>query len=362
MFKYKQIFFLIAYPTKDAGSIKEYFINNSEEFISFHYFPGYSNDFTYIEKYQKGKKIWQKSFTFYKGKNRLIKNISDYIYFSYTLLFIAQRRSYIITNAPIYCLLSSFFSLLKSFKFVLWIADYYPQKAFPMNIYHKIVEYYNRNLLYILYLSPPLQKIYSKYRSKDKFKRMVPLGIKREDYSKKRLPKVKLIIGFIGIIREQQGLNLALRFLQNEEDCTLEIVGDGYKLQYYKSLAKKLGVDKKVRFYGRVDDVSAVFSKWDIGIALYEEDEMNLSYYCEPTKIKHYLSYGIPVITTRTTYFSDELASSHAGEVIDENVEALKKSIKTIRSNYKKYLNGVESLVSKYEYETWYDKNLKFLK
>jgi len=361
MARYKKIFFLTADPTKNAGSIKEYFIENTEDFIAFHFFPSYTNEFSYTEHYKNGKKIFYKVFKHYTGGNRFVKNIIDFSAFSYTLLFIVKRGSFIIVNAPIYCFFSSIFSILKSFQYVLWIGDYYPQKKFPMNIYHKIVDYYNNQLPYVLYLSPPINKIYANKRDKTKFSKMVPLGIKRE-ISLKHASNIKNIrLGFIGIIREQQGLELVFKFLQQSNNCRLDVVGDGYRLPYYKGLAKKLGINNKVTFHGRVDDISTMFSQWDIALALYEESKMNLSFYCEPTKIKHYLSYGLPVITTKTTYFYKELEEMHAGIVVDESVKSLEIAINKILKNYDHYKRGVEGLVNKYEYSSWYDKRLSFL-
>lgn len=361
MRKYNSIFFLTADPTKNAGSIKDYFINNSEDFVAFHFFPSYTNNSSYIEYYRNGEKLFCKIFNMNFGKNRIIKNLLDFCAFSYTLLFVVKRGTFIIVNAPLYCFFSGFFSFVKSFHYILWIGDYYPQKKFPMNIYHSIVDYYNNRLPYVLYLSPPLRKIYESKRSQNKFSKMIPLGIKNEKLGKLTRKGKKIRLGFIGIIREQQGLELIFEFLQGSHNCILDVIGDGYKLPYYKSLAKKMGISEKVTFYGRIEDVSLVFSKWDIALALYEESEMNLSYYCEPTKIKHYLSYGLPVITTKTTYFHKELEKFGAGIVIGESTESLDLAVRKIIQNYNQYGSGVKELVSKYDYQSWYDKRFSFL-
>lgn len=361
MRKYKSIFFLTADPTKNAGSIKEYFIHNSEDFVAFHFFPSYTKNFSYIEYYKDGEKLFSKIFKLHLGENRLIKNLIDFCAFSYTLLFVVKRGSFIIVNAPLYCFFSGLFSFVKSFHFILWIGDYYPQKKFPMNIYHGIVDYYNSRLPYVLYLSPPLKKIYKSKRGQAKFSKMIPLGIKNEKIDDHTHKGKKIRLGFIGIIRDQQGLELAFKFLQSSQNCILDVIGEGYKLPYYKSLAKKMGISKKVMFYGRVEDITILFSEWDMALALYEESEMNLSYYCEPTKIKHYLSYGLPVITTKTTYFHKELEKFGAGIVIDESIESLDLAIKKIAQNYYQYEKGAKALVSKYDYQAWYDKHFSFL-
>lgn len=360
--KYNNIFFCTAHPTKNMGNVKEYFIKNSQNFVAFHFFLGYATDPSYVEKYSQGKKVFEKKFSFYKGKNKLIQNILNYLYFSYTLLAYVNRGSFLLINAPIYCFLNSIFSFLKGFTYILWIGDYYPDKKFPMNLYHKFVEFYNKRMHYVLYVSPPVAKIYEKHGiDNKKFRKTISLGIKKEYHQRRNVKKKNITLGFIGIIRLQQGLDLCFSYLQKTDNCRFEVVGDGYYLQYYKQMAKDLGIQEKVKFYGRVDDISSIVKKWDIGVALYEKKDSNLSIYCEPTKIKNYLSFGIPVITTGTTYFSKEIKEYKAGCVIEENVDSLDKAIREIKENNGSYIKGVDFLVDKYEYTSWYGEQFKFL-
>lgn len=363
MMKYKSIFFCTAHPTKDMGGVKQYFIKNSDFFVTFHFFLGFSTDAPYMEKYQGGKKIYERKFSFYKGKNKLIQNILNYLYFSFILIRHVKRDSFLLINAPIYCFLNSFFRLMKGFKYVLWIGDYYPDKRFPMNFYHKMVNFYNEHIPYVLYVSPPLKKIYLSKTSQIKnFRKTSPLGIIKNLKKTHMLPNKDITLGFIGIIRMQQGLDLAFSYLKQVENCKLEIIGDGYYLKHYKQLAKKLGIEDKVIFYGRVDDISSVIARWDIGIALYENTKDNLSVYCEPTKIKNYLSYGLPVVTTETTYFYKEIQAFKAGCIVKEDTDSLDKAIRQIKGKYDEYLIGVQALVDKYEYMSWYDKQFDFLR
>ena len=96
-------------------------------------------------------------------------------------------------------------------------------------------------------------------------------------------------------------------------------------------------------------------------MALYENTSDNVSKYCEPVKIKDYLEYGLPVITTKTTYMHKEIEKFHAGEVIDENVGSLKKAIDKIAKNYSLYEDGINQILNKYEYKKWYTKSFSFL-
>lgn len=359
--KYNSIFLVNADPIKNAGFFKEYFINNTQNFVSFHFFPAYSSKTSYMEKYINGDLVLTKELDGYKGDQVFIKSVFNYIAFVYTLILQVKRGSYLITNAPIYCNGSSLFKKIKSINYILWLGDYYPDNSFPMNIYNRILGNFNRSFKYVIYLNPRLKDVYYNKKTSKSDGKVISLGIKKMYSRKNTALGKKTRVGFIGIIRKQQGLDLFFKFLVNNENCKLEVVGDGYHLQFYKHLARKLKIQNKVKFYGSVEDLSKVFKKWDIGIALYENTEYNLSKYAEPTKIKDYLSYGLPVITTGTTYFSKEISDFNAGQVINESTEELDKAIDDIVKNYKKYLEGVDRLVNKYEYSNWYDEMFKFI-
>ena len=112
--KYGNVLFCTADPTKNAGNIRDYFIQNSDRFIGFHFFPGYSSEHTYIEVFEFGKKIQKKQFKWYHGRNNILKNTFDYFNFCYTLLFVVKRDSFIIVNAPFFCTLYFLFEFLNS--------------------------------------------------------------------------------------------------------------------------------------------------------------------------------------------------------------------------------------------------------
>ena len=247
---------------------------------------------------------------------------------------------------------------------VFWIGDFFPSYKGAMKIYNWLVNHYNKNLHYVLYVSPPIQNIYLNSLSKDelkgKYRELVPFGFNQE-LIKKSAPK-KLKLGFIGVLRKMQGLDLVFEFLsKSKSDISIDSVGQGQHLDYYKRIVKNMKLTKKVKFYGHVEDISPIAANWDIGVALYENTEDNYSIYCEPTKIKNYLSLGLPVITTKAIYLHKEITKFHAGEVVEENVDSLSLAVQKIVSHYESYLKGVAAIGRKYEYENWYDRKFKFL-
>ena len=81
-------------------------------------------------------------------------------------------------------------------------------------------------------------------------------------YKKYTLPKNKPIITYIGRLDAEKHLPVLLkafvRVLASEPETHLLIVGDGTESNNLKSLAKHLGVDKKISFTGKVSDEDLV--------------------------------------------------------------------------------------------------------
>lgn len=369
MAKYQNIYFAISEPTKNIGNVRNYFIENTVSLTTFHFSHGYLDRQSYFEKYKNGERILRKTFPRYTGNNKFIKLILNYIYLYGVLFLYAEQKSFVIVDNPFFCFLSTVPSFFKKSTFIFLIGDYFPEHTGLMWLYNKMADFYNQHSSHVVYLSPPIEEIYTHKLVREypdnAFRAQISLGIVRKfnTIKKRMLNSHAIKLGFIGVLRQGQGLDLVFRYLQeNSHTCTLEVIGEGYALHFYKHLAKQLGISDQVVFRGFIDNPEAIIRTWDIGLALYEDRADNFSRYCEPTKIKEYLSYGLPVITTKATYFNTEIQTYGAGKVIEENVRSLSGAIDTIEREYSAYCRGVENIVNTYAYEQWYDKRFEFLR
>lgn len=189
--------------------------------------------------------------------------------------------------------------------------------------------------------------------------KVIPIGTNpKKKISAKSFDK-QIVVGFLGVVKESQGLDLffdcAKQINKKFPRLRLEIIGSGPDEEHFKMRAKKAPVP--VVFHGFVRtnaEIEHIQSAWHIGIALYAPDESNVSYYTDTSKIKGYLSLGIPVIATNV-FSSFEVVEQKAGIIIDYHKKReLVQAIEKILGNYRHHQKQALLLAKKYHYKRIY--------
>lgn len=133
----------------------------------------------------------------------------------------------------------------------------------------------------------------------------------------------KFLIGYVGVIGEQEGIDLLLDsfklLLEERSDVQLAIVGGGTSLDSLKTYCASLGIEDHVDFYGRVDDdiLLEVLNTADICVNPDKPTEMNnLS---TMNKIMEYMALKKPIVQfdLKEGRFSAQKASLYASDVND---------------------------------------------
>lgn len=99
----------------------------------------------------------------------------------------------------------------------------------------------------------------------------------QEKYKKNR----KYLVGYVGVIGEQEGLDLLLEsighIVAKRTDIQFAIIGSGTELEKIKTMALEMGLSHFVDFYGRVDDATMVdvLNSCDICVNPDRPTEMN---------------------------------------------------------------------------------------
>lgn len=187
-------------------------------------------------------------------------------------------------------------------------------------------------------VSPRISEGRKKYLGIDNRKyaqKTVPIGI--EKITRKKSFKVNHRLIFIGHLLEKQGLQLVIdsfpNILKKVPDLKLTIIGGGEFENELMKQVKRLKLENCVDFLGWIDNrerISTEMQKSDMGIACYKPEKnklTNFTYYADPTKIKDYLSYGLPVLTTNVPYNAYEIHSAGCGFIVEYRKEDIEKAI-----------------------------------
>lgn len=118
----------------------------------------------------------------------------------------------------------------------------------------------------------------------------------QEQYKKGR----NFLVGYVGVIGVQEGLDLLLEsvkyLVSKRNDVQFAIVGGGTSLEDIKQMAKEMGVEEYVDFYGRVSDqmLLDVLNSCDVCVNPDKPTEMNnLS---TMNKIMEYMAMKKPIV------------------------------------------------------------------
>jgi glycosyltransferase involved in cell wall biosynthesis len=188
---------------------------------------------------------------------------------------------------------------------------------------------------------------------------VVPIGTNPVNTLKKRTQHpLKLV--FFGVLKKSQGLDMVFdaadTIIRRYPNAELHIIGTGPDMEHFQQRAQTSPLSTTFHGYvARESDIRARIASCDIGLALYIPDVSNVSFYTDPSKIKAYLSSGVPVIMTDVLTFSQEIASHSAGKVISHgNLKQLTSAITTIAKHHKAYAKHALSLAHEYTYNRIY--------
>lgn len=379
MKRYESIIYVNFAPYENAGRILDFLVDNFSLVILF------SFDFHELKNYQSNRiKVFR--------NRKMIKEIKlfklptpEFLLFI-TLPFIAflialQTMWYVVKFKRIYGKFNIYLTvnaftawvgnILRDLglvnKTIFWVWDYYPP-GYPdwrikiaRFIYWNFDKMSTKSSSSVIFLNERLEALRKEIGVLPKNKKYPTVQIGTNP-NRMQFPKIK-IIGHIGVLKKSQGLDLFfdnLKFIiQKIPDVKVEIVGSGPDEQHFKTRAKAF---PNVKFYGFIEEenrVEKIIKKWSVGLATYIPDKSNEAYWTDPSKIKLYISQGVPVITTAISGFSDEIRKNEAGIVIDYfNPEDLVSAISIILKNQTKFKNNAYNLSRKYDYRILYKKLL----
>jgi glycosyltransferase involved in cell wall biosynthesis len=127
----------------------------------------------------------------------------------------------------------------------------------------------------------------------------------------------KLVIGFVGFVREWHRLDTIIRLLTGAEfaDVVLLVVGDGPARAELESLAMGIGVVERVQFAGLVEreNLLSYMSAFDIAL------QPSVVPYASPLKIFEYMAMGLAIVAPDTPNIREILVDGETAVLVQQD-------------------------------------------
>ncbi len=166
---------------------------------------------------------------------------------------------------------------------------------------------------------------------------VVPVGVWRKDIAPHNTKFDAHRIVFVGHLLKKQGVDNVLKALsmvvKRVDDVTVLIIGGGEEERALRQLAGKLHIDTHVEFTGWIwdqDEIRRALLGCAFAVATYDPQgakEDNFTYYADPTKIKTYLSCGLPVVITDVPHNAGDLVARGCALVVDYDETSTAKAL-----------------------------------
>lgn len=364
-FLYKSIF--VYSSLQFCGHVEEYFVQNSEKLVVYVVMPRLKNKFNLLRIYKEGKLVEEKRVL--SSENIFLYYLSWYFHYLYFIFkyFSRNEKFYVFTGHPISLFGMSLQKLFRpNIKYAYWIGDYFPKKGILLRAYEWIKKYYNDKVSFACYLSDNINKVMNGKVVNQANRKTVMWGV-RPIKIKRSIDNNTFVILFIGLIKDSQGLEFLLHFLQEHSVYKLNIIGicDQRLYNKYQSLIKEYKIQNQVFFPNRFftdDELIDIAKTCHVGIALYNTDKDNPTYYTDPGKVKAYAELRLPIIMSNVSSIAAYIKKFGCGEVIVREDKELAEALLKIKNNYRSYMNGLKKFNEYFYYESYYDKGFKFLK
>ena len=362
---YKNIF--IYSSLQSTGNAEKYFSAHTEELVVLVLTTRFDPNGNLLRVYKNGTLSEERSIKFFT------RNIFLYYFFWYvnyiTIIlryFTNKEKVIVISWHPISFFGMYFQKKLINIDFVFWNGDYFPPVKLSLVLYEKLKKHYNSKVKYAIYQSDLINEKMNGKVLHTHFRKTLPWGIIPRNIQRAMNPK-KFTLLFVGVVRESQGLEFLFEFLKHHQEYSLKVLGicTNELYQKYIKIMKRNNIERQVFFPNRFfsdKELEKESKTCQIGIAVYDIDRRNATYYTDPGKVKTYASLGLPIVMTNVSAIVPNIKKFACGRVIKKEYNELEQALLDIKMHYKKYLEGLEKFNKYFYYETYYKSRFRFLK
>jgi len=337
-----------------AHALTDYFIGKNIQGLSRILLPLASQRNVYVSEYKRNRKDLLKL----KEKNTLSRRINlgplDYVIDMFqTIVFVISKEKFdtYIGFDALNCLSGLLLKKLgKVSKVVFYSIDFVPirfSNKLLNSLYHEIEIYCVKYADQVWNVSPRIAQGREKFLhlSASRYhQQVVPVGVWNNQIKKRSLGQIKQHqVLFMGHVLEKQGVQEVIACLPSVikalPDFHFLIVGGGEYLTNLQKQVKDFSLEEYVTFTGWINDrkkIDEMMSESAVAIATYKPEKKqlyNFTYYADPTKLKDYLSAGLPIILTDISYNAQEIAIKKCGILVQYDKNEIAKAILTLLKN-----------------------------
>lgn len=190
---------------------------------------------------------------------------------------------------------------------------------------------------------------------------LVPNGVFLDLLGKVSFKKIyKKSLFYAGYISKEHGLQAVIKLLP-KFNISLVVAGGGEYENELKQLVKKLKLESKVKFLGKIkhEEVIEKLKEFSgFGLAPYNNSN-EWTKYCDPVKVKEYLSCFVPVIISDVPEVAHLVKKKKLGFVYESEkdlLEIIKLVIKMKPDEYRELLNNIENIRESFDLKMIYEK------
>jgi hypothetical protein len=356
-FPYKNLIIQGSFQT--VGHTDEYFIRRTHHLIIMYSMPRMQKHTNDIYIYEKGRLI--KTLHKAGSSNPFLHYLYWLSAYWFVLLTLCKKEEQWVVFAghPIFFFFMSLQKLVRHIRFAYWIGDYFPENDWKIRLYERLKKHYHDVIPKTYYISDRINALMNGGTIQNSFNRKTVAWGMKPTYIRKKDLRLNYL-AFIGVIKPSQNIEAILEYLYKNPSWNLKLIGVCEKDYYRKlkhiilgySLGQRVWLPNKFIPEHRL---KMEFENCLIGLALYNTDKTQFTWYADPGKIKTYLEFGMAVIMTDSSSIAKDIISFHCGEVM--RGRPLGYYVRKIISNYSYYQKGVRDITCHYEYSKYYDEH-----
>lgn len=246
-----------------------------------------------------------------------------------------------------------------------WNIDYSPRrfKNSLLNlIYGKIDKFACKHSnLHVDISLPALNQRFLNYELEKRNSIIMPVGVWEKDIIEcTKINWFNKELLFIGNLTQNQDILLLLKsfkcILQNFPNCKLHIIGSGPQLKEIQAfISKNKDVGKSVLLHGELRDqeISKIAAVCCVAFAIYSESRHSFSNFSDSSKIKQYLTFGLPLIITSNLANANSLRLSKVAMVVPNDLNKICEQVNELLSNFElwsQYATNATKYIKAYDW------------